>query len=93
MFEETNKYTETTDEKGRLRGSQKWWKLIVLELIILDIFSSFLYCHKRVVAMSKERFKRIKSCLHIVNDKKLAIDVDISRYKKIGKIKWLVNEV
>jgi hypothetical protein len=43
--------------------------------------------------MSKERFKRIKSCLHIVNDKKLAIDVDISRYKKIGKIKWLVNEV
>jgi hypothetical protein len=31
MFEETNKYTETTDEKGRLRGSQKWWKLIVLE--------------------------------------------------------------
>ena len=53
----------------------------------------FLHCPVISSCMSRSRFERITACLHIVDDRLLPTNRGDANHDKLGKVRWLLQEV
>lgn len=53
----------------------------------------FLYCRVVALCMSRDRFERITSCLHVDDDRGLSLNREDPHRDKLCKVRWLLTEI